>query len=59
MKESTLSHWDEKELEIAGVILSHALGWVDRSLTFDPVSFSLENARKLIKAFKNKHMIDE
>jgi hypothetical protein len=45
-------YWKEKELETAMRLLSASEGWDDRSVYFDPVKFSIMEAKRFIAAFR-------
>lgn len=55
MNEKKLTYWEEKELELAMLLLPHAEGWTDRRHGFDAVKFSLMEAKRLVEEFKKNH----
>lgn len=54
-EEKRLTYWQEKELDVAVKILAVAITLNDRVATFDPVKYSLDEANRFIRYFKQKH----
>ena len=53
-----MGYWDEREFEVAKGILMNAVGFTDRVATFDPVEYSLNEARRFVENFKKQHGLD-
>ena len=54
----TMHYWEEREFEVAKAILERAVGFTDRVVTFDPVEYSLKEARRFVENFRAQHGLD-